>query len=426
MSGPKSARYNIHARREAEEARVREERARRQEQLAALVHRCTETEARIEQLAVTLNDLRRKFPTESLDVTMPPAIRPQTADLDKLSEYVNRLEKWASSTALQLSEATAQAVGNKAFREAANAAQGGVRAKRKTAEEVLDELTHNVATHANHKDVKQQQVLQRLLSRLPSDKPMPPPIAQLAAQYLAARTPAEAEPIGIELRLQVQQFNDSKKRQERDHKEAVALLSRLGPSLSPRLQALERELELVQAGFNGLTADLRDRAKKAVVEAAAELTRAEQAAAAEILARSLGDLGYEVAPIENTLFVQGGTAYFKKPGWDRYCVRMVVRPVDEAINFNVVRMPDKDGNTPADSRHADAEIENEWCGSLHQLGNVLESRGIDLKMTREIPAGVLPVPVVKPDDVSALFGKSRERTGIRKTQASSAHRTKQR
>jgi hypothetical protein len=182
----------------------------------------------------------------------------------------------------------------------------------------------------------------------------------------------------------------------------------------------------VQVGFNDLSTDLRDRATRAAAEAPAELRQAERAAAADILAKSLGDLGYDVAPIENTLFLQGGTTYFKKPGWDRYCVRMVVRPADEAINFNVVRVPDEESNVPADSRHADAEIENEWCGSLHQLVNVLGSRGIDLKMTREVHAGALPVPVVKSGEVAALFGEARRRVSVRKARASPAHGTKRR
>jgi hypothetical protein len=255
---------------------------------------------------------------------------------------------------------------------------------------------------------------------------IPSAIAGLAARFLSAVGAGDAESLAIELRLQVQHLSDRRKQQERDQRDARSLMARLDPETSPEIRAVERELGLVQAGFTEMTSDLRIRAEAAIADATAELARAERAEAAAILASSLGDLGYEVSPIESTLFLQGGAAYFKKTGWDQYCVRLVVRPADEGINFNVIRVITETDETRVESRLADKEIENEWCGDLPQLIDVLSSRGIDLKLTREIPSGALPVPVAKPDEVAALFGVVGRRHFREKRSSSRPSRSKRR
>ena len=114
--------------------------------------------------------------------------------------------------------------------------------------------------------------------------------------------------------------------------------------------------------------------------------------AAAILEQSLRDLGYEVEDIEATLFVDGGTVHFHRPGWENYFVRLRVDPLEHTVNFNVVRA--RGDEETAERRRLDALAEDRWCAEFPRLMQTLAARGLQLDVTRRLSAGEVPVQVV--------------------------------
>ena len=101
-----------------------------------------------------------------------------------------------------------------------------------------------------------------------------------------------------------------------------------------------------------------------------------------MLQESLRDLGYEVDDIEATLFVDGGTVHFRRPGWENYFVRLRVDPRERTVNFNVVRARGDEEN--AERRRLDALAEDRWCAEFPRLMQTLAARG--LRTRRDAPA----------------------------------------
>jgi len=129
-----------------------------------------------------------------------------------------------------------------------------------------------------------------------------------------------------------------------------------------------------------------------------------QRAAAEILERTLKDLGFAVEPIAHTLFVDGGVAHFTRADWDGYAVRMRASPAGATLNFNVVREAGAPGTIDAGARRQiDARAEDAWCAQIPRLTQTLEQRGIRLKVTRMLGAGEAPVQEVKAGSLPHLL-----------------------
>ncbi|MFO1414846.1 MAG: hypothetical protein U1F10_13240 [Burkholderiales bacterium] len=232
---------------------------------------------------------------------------------------------------------------------------------------------------------------QRVLARLelPPGEPLPAELETLARSIVLAPTRERAEALAAELRLAVQRARDADARQAHDAAEARALLDAL-PEDAPA--PLLRALEFVAAGAAPLDPALREAAQAALDEAAAARTQAEEAAATTVLQASLRDLGYEVEDIDATLFADGGTVHFRRPGWDRYFVRLRVDARERTVNFNVVRARGAEEN--AERRRQDALAEDRWCAEFPRLMQTLAARGLELRVTRRLGAGEVPVQVV--------------------------------
>lgn len=232
---------------------------------------------------------------------------------------------------------------------------------------------------------------QRVLARLElsAEATMPVELDALARSIVLAPTLERAEALALELRLAVQRQRDAHARQVRDAAEAKALLDEL-PDDAPA--PLLRALEHVAAGVAVLDAALRDVAQAALDEAAAGRAQAEEAAAAAVLQASLRDLGYEVEDIGATLFADGGTVNFRRAGWDRYFVRLRIDARERTVNFNVVRARGDEEN--AERRRLDALAEDRWCAEFPKLMQTLAARGLELRVTRRLGAGEVPVQVV--------------------------------
>jgi hypothetical protein len=173
---------------------------------------------------------------------------------------------------------------------------------------------------------------------------------------------------------------------------AQRLLARIAHLGAPPegIAELARELE---RELPGPRADLLATELRARIQAHAEAVqqlRMRQATGL-IVDKVLHDLDYQVEEIAETLFVEGGTLHFRKPGWGAYMVRMRVDAKAGTANFNVIRAVEAGSNERSVLDHL---AEDRWCAEFPALLRALEAHGIMLQVTRRLQAGEVPVQLV--------------------------------
>ena len=236
----------------------------------------------------------------------------------------------------------------------------------------------------------------RILARVDLDEgePLPQELAALARDMVLAPNLERAELQGVELRLRVQKQCEARASQRADKALAEQLLNAMGDDATVTVREL---LEAVISGAQPLTPATLALAQQAATTVEAQHQRAEQQAAAYILEQSLCDLGYAVDGVDDTLFVEGGVAHFQRHGWGEYFVRVRVQPEEKTLNFNVVRA--RGAQESAERKRLDYLAEDRWCSEFPKLLDTLAARGINLKVTRLLGAGELPVQAVDPASV---------------------------
>ncbi|MDR1994663.1 hypothetical protein [Azonexus sp.] len=186
------------------------------------------------------------------------------------------------------------------------------------------------------------------------------------------------------------------------HADAASLSARLlrriahlGPPPAD-IQALAEELDRTAA--DGSRAQLLASELRCRIQLHAEKTLQDEVRRAQALVveQSLQDLGYQVEEIEDTLFVEGGVAHFRKSHWNDYMVRMRVAQSGSGINFNVVHAVDAD-QLAGETSVQDHLAEDRWCAEFPTLLKTLAARGVRLEVTRRLEAGELPVQHVARD-----------------------------
>lgn len=248
-----------------------------------------------------------------------------------------------------------------------------------------------------------RQTAARVLARLDlaDGAALPVELEALAREIVLADSVERAEALASELRLGVQRQRDARAAQRDEAEEARRLLVDMPDDApAPLLLALER----IAAGVERMDAGLRKSAHDVLDTAAADRAESEQHAAAYVLEESLRDLGYEVEDIDSTLFVGGGVAHFRRPGWDNYYVRLRVNPLERTVNFNVVRA--RGDEDTAERRRLDALAEDRWCAEFPRLMQTLAARGLALDVTRRLDAGEVPVQVVDGASLPPLHAES--------------------
>jgi hypothetical protein len=235
------------------------------------------------------------------------------------------------------------------------------------------------------------QTIARVLARLalPEDAPLPAALDALARAIVLAPSTARAEALTSELRLAVQRESERMQAREAHAAEARGWLAEL-PEDAPA--ALVNAVERVAAGADAIDEPLRRSVQAVLDTAAAEREQEESAAASFVLQESLRDLGYEVDNIEATLFVDGGTVHFSRPGWENYHVRLRVDANEHTVNFNVVRA--RGDEESAERKRLDTLAEDRWCAEFPRVMQTLAARGLELQVTRRLDAGMVPVQVV--------------------------------
>ncbi len=171
-------------------------------------------------------------------------------------------------------------------------------------------------------------------------------------------------------------------------------IAHLGPPPAD-MAALAEELDRAAEGSRAqlLASELRRRIQ---LHAEKTLQDEVQRAQALVIEQSLQDLGYQVEEIQDTLFVEGGVAHFRKSHWGDYQVRMRVAQGGGGINFNVVRAVDAD-QLEGETSVQDHLAEDRWCAEFPALLKTLAARGLRLEVTRRLEAGELPVQRVARD-----------------------------
>jgi len=423
MSGPKTSHYSIRAARQQEHARRQAEERKRREELAARVTAAQGTrsdlEKRAARLARAIEELSERFTAEKIDVAIPDCAAPETEDPRRLEDFVGKLERDLLHAESALRNAGEQARANQDFRSATRTATELCEATASTAEEALRRFIESKATKASGSTMAERKAeIDRILGRQGSEhwRDATPKLERIVLDAMSADSDNRFAALTTEIRLQVQEMRRLEQTRKVDADRASALLERLDVGIPSGEEPLKQRLELVRVGAIPFSENFETQARNALAKAEEADKAKLQASAAGIVKDTLADLGYDVAPIEETLFARGGKVYFRKAGWNNYCVRLTVRPEESKMNFNVVRIAEQADDMASSSREADIEAENAWCSGYQQLVDTLAARGLDTRLTRHLSVGAVPVQAIGTDEVSPLaFGPQTKKRKTEKT-----------
>lgn len=420
MSGPKTSHYRISAARRQEIARRQAEERKRREELAVRVaaakERCADLEKRAGRLSHALGELRGKFPSERINVGVPDCSYPGGDDADKLEGFAERLENELKRAEASLVKAGEQAHANREFTAATKKAADMSGGEATTAAEAMRLFVESKASRpAGVSLTDRREEIDRILGRLGSEnwRAASPRLESLVMEALSTGAESRFSALTTEIRLQVQEASERDRRRAEDAAKAKSILDRLDIEIPVGEDPLKQRLELVKAGAIAFSPEIESAAVSALSRASEAEQAALHASATEIVSDTLADLGYEVAPVGDTLFAKGGKVYFRKAGWQNYCVRLTVRPDESRMNFNVVRF---DGESQA-TREADIEAENAWCSGYDKLVETLAARGLETQLTRHLPVGAVPVQTVGSDEVTASAFGTKARKSAKGQQA---------
>jgi len=342
------------ARRE-EERRSREAAKRRAERAAELGLEARAQERRLEHARMLAEEAHARYPRIGLDIPAAPPAPADRADPDAVERYIEQLRGAVRTVEARVRELTAQQAGEEGLQALMGALEQTVQGEPRTAAGLLDLYAQQVRALARPEATRvmdRRATAQRILGRLAGldEGAVPPALDAVMRKLIEAPTSEQAEMFALELRAQVQRLND---------------------------------------------------ARSQVDAATAENRRREIAGV--LVAEVLTDLGYDVEPIAETLFVSGGVAHFQRAEWGDYYIRMRVDPITSNINFNMVRTADATAPPDAAQRKRDEETEAAWCAGIPKLLAELAARGIDTRKLRELDAGAVPVQVVKPETVDSVL-----------------------
>ena len=343
------------AQRREDERREREAQQRRTERLAELAIEARAEERRLEHARELAGQARSRYPDIALEIPAAPPAPADASNPAAFERYVAALRESVRAVESRVRSHSARAAGEEGLQALMAALQQSVRAEPRTAADLLDLYAARVkalSLPASAKAMDRHATATRILGRLAqaADGVVPPELDALMRKLIEAPTDTRAEMIALEMRAAVQGLNEAR---ERD--------------VAARAENRRREI------------------------------------AGVLVAEVLSDLGYEVEPIAETLFVTGGVAHFQRAEWGDYYVRMRVDPATRNVNFNMVRTADATAPPDAAQRKRDEAMEATWCAGLPKLLAELAARGIDARKLRELDAGAVPVQIVKPETIDALL-----------------------
>ena len=409
MSGPKCSSYTYDDDYwEKQARREQEEQERRWRLLQEAVDRVNAVEQRLNRIRGALASARATYPEAEFNINISPPERP-TEQTDALNVYASRMENLLLSLESQLKIATDRATANSGLREALRGLGEMANAAPKTAAEVLEAYTQQAKSlkpTAKTDDIeKRKQEALHILGRLVgvASADIPHDMEALMRDMLSATDPIRAESLGLQLCLNVQQFNKDVARKHREREEAKKLLRTFPKEITDKEIAVRRQVEAVILGSASLTNEVRKAAEELITAAKTRREQKIREQSAKIVKESLEDLGYEVEGIGGTLFVEGGLAHIHREEWgDQYYVRLRVMPNEQYLSFNMVRVQESGGNEEV-YRKNDAAMETSWCSGHQRLMDALRTRGIDNRLERHAEAGEIPMQTVSSATVPAAL-----------------------
>jgi hypothetical protein len=338
-----------------EERRSREAARQRAERAAELLIQARNHEQRLERAHALAEEARTRFPDTALEMPALPQAPSNREDPDEIQRYIGALQGTVRLLEQRVREQASRAATQQGLHELMSVLEETVEAEPRTAADLLAlyaKETRALSRPAAGEAMNRQATAQRILGRLSGIEAgaVPPELDALMRKLIEAESEARAQMLAMELRARVQQFN------------------------------AERERGAHEAAEN------RSREMAGV-----------------LVAEVLSDLGYEVEPITDTLFVSGGMAHFQRAEWGDYYVRMRVDPATSNINFNMVRATDATAPPDAAQRKRDEEMEAAWCTGIPKLLAELAARGIDSRKLRELDAGAVPVQAVRPESIDPIL-----------------------
>jgi hypothetical protein len=353
------ARRDAQARRD-EERRVREEAKRRAEEAAQLMQRARAQERRLERARELAEEARKRLPNAALEVPALPTAPSDTADPQAIQRYIEAIDASTRLVEERVRAQAARAAADQGLQELMAAIETTIEAEPRTAADLLALYASQVRVlHAPRaaKSMDRKATAERILGRLSGldEAALPPGLDALMRKLIEAESDERAEMLALELRAQVQGVNEARSRADAEAAE-------------------NRKREI----------------------------------AGVLVAEVLSDLGYEVEPIAETLFVSGGVAHFQRAEWGDYYVRMRVDPATSNVNFNMVRATTATAPPDTAQRRRDEEMEATWCSGIPKLLAELATRGIDTRKLRELDAGAVPVQMVKPETIDAALRRKDE------------------
>ncbi len=353
------ARRSAIVRRE-EERRAREEAKRRAQQATELLVQARAYEQQLERARALAEEARTRFPEARLEIPVVPAMSGDRGDPAAIQRYIGALEGAARLVEERVREHSARAAAKQGLTELMSALKDTVAAAPRTAGDLLalySQQVRSLARPAAAKVMDRRASAERILDRLTGIDAgaLPAELDALMRKLLEAENDDRAELLALELRAQVQRLNEERER---------------------------------------AAAELSENRKREI--------------AGVLVAEVLTDLGYEVEPIAETLYVAGGVAHFQRSEWDDYYVRMRVDPATSSINFNMVRTSTATAPPDAAQAKRDEQMEATWCAGIPKLLAELAARGIETRKMRELDAGAVPVQVVKPETIDPILRQKDE------------------
>jgi hypothetical protein len=341
------------AKRRDEERQAREEARERSERAAELMRQARAQERRLERARELADEARRRRPGATLALPAMPAPVATPDDPAAVTAYLERLDAAIRGTEADVREQAARAAGDQGLQALLEALAHTVGGGPRSAADLLAlhaEQVRAMSASAADDAMARKATAERILGRLSAlgEAEVPPELDALMRKLVEAPSGERAELLALELRAEVQRINEARE----------------------------------------------------VAQAAADENRRREIAGV-IVAEVLSDLGYEVEPIAETLFVSGGIAHFQRAEWGDYYVRMRVDPMSSSVNFNMVRAAATSEAPDTAQRRHDEAMEAAWCAGIPKLLAELAARGIDTRTLRELDAGAVPVQVVKPETIDA-------------------------
>jgi hypothetical protein len=395
-----------------------QERERQQQQQATRMLRATQM-ADLRKMAESFSSRCARLAGLLQENTTPPAA-PQAADVSLWSAYVRQLEALhADMEARMLARARTSAV--EARMQAALAAAGDT----PTMEDITQlYLEARQAQQGEADAAKWRAWVKETLARLnlSSDEALPAHLEARARAVILAENPIRAELLADELRREIQIYRQTQAQIAADAADAtewLEILTTLESAAAPEEdENLRLTLQAVISGLLPLDATTRKQAKTRIAALKAKAHELEMKAAAVVLEQSLQDLGYQVEPVRDTLFAEGGIVHFQRPGWGKHFVRLRVHAGEQHLNFNVVRARAEaaDSYAASEQKRQDFMAEERWCAEFPRLMATLAARGMEINVTRRLQAGELPVQEVDAERLPDFTQDTEQRRPQRKAQ----------